>query len=326
MIIDIHAHIVDPTYMKQLREMLGLVPQNTDDGKTLYRHDGYTIAWERPDMYDIGHRLREMDRKGIDMRVLSLSTPNVYCWPEARQIGVTRQINDALAELCRAHPDRFAGLGSLPLANVDASLEELERCVVELGMKGVMIGSNIDGIALNDARFEPLWARLNELRLPVYEHPMFPKDTAGLGEFELPLRVGLIFDTTLVATRLIYGGVFERYPDFPYIMGHTGGALLMLLARLDNGYRLFPDCREFISKPPSEFARNLYYDTCAFDPESLMLAHRQVGAEHILFGTDDPFIDADTGHVERLDISAADKKTILGDNAARLLGLREMAA
>jgi aminocarboxymuconate-semialdehyde decarboxylase len=321
MIIDIHAHIVDPVYMQQLRDALKLEAQHTEDGKTLYRHQGYTIAWERPDMYDIDFRLKEMDRKGINMRVLSLSTPNVYCWPEAEQIGVTRQINDALADLCRAHPDRFVGLGSLPLANVEESLSELDRCVNELGMKGVMIGSNIDGAALNDAKFEPLWARLNELKLPVYEHPMFPKDTTGLGEFELPLRVGLIFDTTLVATRLIYSGVFERYPDFPYIMGHTGGALLMLLARLDNGYKLFPDCREFISRPPSEFARNLYYDTCSFDPESLMFAHRQVGASQILFGTDDPFIDADTGHVARLGMTPAEKARILGDNAARLLGI-----
>ena len=321
MIIDIHAHIVDPTYMTRLREVLGLKPEDTGDGKTLYRHNGYTIAWTRPDMFDVDHRLREMDRKKIDMRVLSLSTPNVYCWPETTQIGVTRDINDAVAELCRTHPDRFVGLGSLPLVNVDASLEELDRCVGELGMKGVMIGSNIDGVALNHKKFEPLWARLNDLKLPVYEHPMFPKDTSDLGEFELPLRVGLIFDTTLVAARLIYGGVFERYPDFPYIMGHTGGALLMLLARLDNGYRLFPDCREFISELPSVYARRLYYDTCSFDPESLMLAHRQVGAGHILFGTDDPFIDADTTHVDRLDIPDADKTRILGSNTAALLGI-----
>ena len=276
MIIDIHAHIVDPVYMARLRDVLSLEAQHTDDGKTLYRHDGYTIAWERPDMYDIDHRLREMDRKGIDIRVLSLSTPNVYCWPEGGQVGVTRDINDALAVLCRSHPDRFVGLGSLPLVDVEASLAELDRCVGELGMKG---------------------------------------------EFELPLRVGLIFDTTLVAARLIYGGVFERYPDFPYIMGHTGGALLMLLARLDNGYRLFPDCREFISKPPSEYARKLYYDTCAFDPEALMFAYRQVGAGQMLFGTDDPFIDADRGHVERLDLPETDKARILGENAAALLGL-----
>lgn len=103
--------------------------------------------------------------------------------------------------------------------------------------------------------------------------------------------------------------------------GSAGGALPMLLAWLDNGYRLFPDCREFISKPPNEYAKKLYYDTCAFDPETLMFAHRQVGASQILFGTDDPFIDADRGHVERLDLPDSDKTRILGGNAAALLGL-----
>jgi len=177
-------------------------------------------------MFDIDHRLREMDRKGIDIRILSLSTPNVYPWGGDAQVKMARHVNDAMARLVRAHPDRFVGLASLPLADTEASLTELDRCVNELGMKGVIIGSNVDGMAMNDARMEPVWARINALRLPVFEHPMFPKDTSGLGEFELPLRVGLIFDTTLAATRMIYGGVFERYPDFPYIMGHTGGALL----------------------------------------------------------------------------------------------------
>ena len=109
-------------------------------------------------------------------------------------------------------------------------------------------------------------------RLPVFEHPMFPADTSQMGEFELPLRVGLIFDTTLVAARLIYGGVFERYPNFPYIMAHTGGALLMMLERLDNGYRLFPDCRKYITKLPSHYGKRFYYDTCAFGESALMLA------------------------------------------------------
>jgi aminocarboxymuconate-semialdehyde decarboxylase len=184
-----------------------------------------------------------------------------------------------------------------------------------------MIGSNIDGLALNERRFDPLWARINERRLPVFEHPMFPKETTNLREFELPLRVGLIFDTTLVATRLIYSGVFERYPDFPYIMAHTGGALLMLLERLDNGYKLFPDCREFISRPPSEFARELYYDTTAFDGAALRLALEAVGPNHLLFGTDDPYIDADTLHVTRLGLGPEDLRAVLGGNTRRLLGL-----
>jgi aminocarboxymuconate-semialdehyde decarboxylase len=321
MIADIHAHIVDPHHLRALAQLLALEPQETADGKTLFRKDGFTYAWSRPDMFDIPFRIAEMDRKGIDVRILSLSTPNIYDWKGAEQVAMARHVNDALAALCAAHPTRFVGLASLPLDDIPASIAEMERAVDTLGMKGVIIGSNIDGHALNEKLFDPLWARINERRLPVFEHPMFPKDTSNLQEFELPLRVGLIFDTTLVATRLIYGGVFERYPDFPYIMAHTGGALLMMLERLDNGYRLFPDCREFISRLPSEYARKLYYDTTAFDPLALKLALASIGPEHLLFGTDDPYINSDTAHVRALGLSANDEHAVLGGNVARLLGL-----
>ena len=320
--IDIHAHQVDRRYLDELQQLLRLEPEGTADGKTLLRQHGYTLAWSRPDMFDVDHRLREMDRKGIDVRALSLSTPNVYPWSGAAQVRMTRYINDELAKLCRAHPDRFVGLASLPLHDVDASLLEIDRAVGELGMKGVIIGSNINGPPLNDQRFEPLWAKLNALKLAVFEHPMFPRDTSDMGEFELPLRVGMMFDTTLVAARLIYSGVFERYPDFPYILAHTGGALIMLAERLDNGYRLFPDCRKYITKLPSEYVKRLYYDTCAFAEAPLMFALGVVGADRMLFGTDDPFIDADTAHVTRLPIGAAEKAALLGGNAARLLGLQ----
>ncbi len=320
--VDIHAHQVDRRYLQELQSLLRLEPECTADGKTLLRHQGYTLAWSRPDMFDVDHRLREMDRKGIDVRALSLSTPNVYPWPGKEQVRITRYVNDELARLCRAHPDRFVGLASLPLHDVEASLAEIDRAIDELGMKGLAIGSNIGGPPLNDRRFEPMWAKVNALRLPVFEHPMFPKDTSDMGEFELPLRVGMMFDTTLVAARLIYAGVFERYPDFPYILAHTGGALIMLMERLDNGYRLFPDCRKYISKLPSEYVRRLYYDTCAFAAPALMFALGCVGAEHVLFGTDDPYIDADTTHVTRLPIGEAEKAAILGGNAVRLLGLR----
>lgn len=319
--IDVHAHFVDRDYLESLRASSGLTAQFTEDGKTLWRQNGYTVAWSRPDMFDLDGRIRTMDRLQIDTRVLSLSAPSIYQWHGAEQIRMARYVNDVLARQCKAHPDRLVGLATLPLNDIEASLAELDRCIAELDMKGVAIGSNIDGVALTDAKFEPLWKRIDELRLPVVEHPMFPKDTSDLGEFELPLRVGLIYETTLVATRLIYGGVFERYPNFPYILAHTGGALLMLLERLDNGYRLFPDCRRFITRLPSEYARNIYYDTTAFDRKTLMFAIDVVGHDRILFGTDDPFIGADTAHVDRLEIAEGDRAAIFGGTAARLFGL-----
>lgn len=321
MTIDIHGHFVDPHYIDELQRVMSLEVETTADGKTLMRHDGYTLAWTRPDMFDMDHRLRDMDAKGVDTRVLSVSTPGVYPWRGEAQIRMARHVNDALARDCRAHPGRFIGLASLPLHDVEASLAEIDRAVGELGMKGVAIGSNIGGPPLNDPRFEPLWAKIDAMRLPVFEHPMFPRDTSEMQEFELPLRVGLIFDTTLVAARLIYAGIFQRYPNFSYILAHTGGALMMLLERLDNGYRLFPDCRKYISRLPSEYAKALCYDTCAFGKDALMLAIGSVGASQILFGTDDPFIGADTAHVARLPIDDAEKAKILGGNAARVLGL-----
>lgn len=321
MVIDIHAHFVDAIYLERLQKTLGLTGERTADGKTLMRHRGTTLVWTRPDMFDVDHRLCDMDAKGIDMRALSVSTPNIYPFAPDEQVRMARHVNDALAAYCAAHPDRFIGLASLPLHDVEASLAEIDRAVGELGMKGLALGSNIGGPPLNDARFEPLWARINALRLPVIEHPMFPQDTSDMGEFELPLRVGLAFDTTLVAARLIYAGVFERYPDFPYVLAHTGGALIMLLERLDNGYRLFPDCRKFISRLPSEYARRLYYDTCAFGASALRFAIETVGVGQVLLGTDDPFIGADTAHVAALDLSPADRAAVLGGNASRLFGI-----
>ena len=318
--IDIHAHFVDRHYLDDLARVMGLDAEPTADGKTLLRERGATIAWTRPDMFEVENRLADMAQKCIDMRVLSVSAPNVYPWPATEQVEIAGHVNDALSRYCRAHPDKFIGLASLPLADVDASLREIDRAVDELGLKGVAIGSNVSGLPLNDARFEPLWARINALRLPVVEHPVFPRDTSDMGEFELPLRVGLMFDTTLMTARMIYAGIFERYPDFPFVLAHTGAALIMLMERLDNGYRLFPDCRKYIDKLPSEYGKRLYYDTCAFGQQALMFAIGAVGVGQILFGTDDPFIGSDTSHVTRLPIPEADKAAILGGNAARMFG------
>jgi len=319
--IDIHAHIVDRAYLDALVSQCGLAADRNTPGRIFYRKGSHTFAWSREDMFDIDHRLSDMDKKGIDMRVLSLSTPNVYVWPAAEQPGVARIMNDATARMVKAHPDRFAGLASLPLGDIEASLIELDRALDELDMRGVMIGSNVDGVPMNDARFEPIWKRLDERRVPVFEHPMFPAHTGDMEEYELPLRLGFVFDTTLAAARMIYSGIFARYPNFPYIMAHTGGTLLMVIERLDNGYRLFPDCRKHIDKLPSEFAKKLYYDTSSFFPPALKMAIDFVGSGHLLWGTDDPFIDSDAAHVTAMGLAPLDEARILGGNAAEILGL-----
>jgi aminocarboxymuconate-semialdehyde decarboxylase len=320
--IDIHSHVFDRGYFDAMLKEMVLKVETTQSGQTLLRKDGYTYMWWREEFFDIDARLRVMDRQGIDMRALSLSSPSVYDWSGQRQVEMALYMNNVTAEIVKGHPDRFLGLGTLPLSNIEASLNELDRITGELGMKGVMIGSNVAGVQLNDERFEPIWAKIDALKLPVFEHPMFPPNI-GQEEFELPLRLGFIFDTTTCATRLIYSGIFERYPNFPYIMAHTGGALLMLLKRLDNGYDLFPDCRKYIKKPPSEYAKQLYYDTASFFAPSIMMAYEIVGPKRILFGSDEPLIGADTSIIEGLSIPQEHKAMILGGNALRLFGIKK---
>ena len=152
--VDVHAHIVDREYLDDLVSTLGLETESTCDGKRLFRRNGSTVAWSRGDMFEIDRRLREMDEKNIAIRILSLSAPNVYLWDDAHQLEAARHINDALGKLCRQHPDRFVGLASLPLKDIEGSLVELDRCINEIGMKGVIIGSNIDGLQLDDPKFD----------------------------------------------------------------------------------------------------------------------------------------------------------------------------
>jgi len=319
--IDIHSHVFDRGYFDAMLQDMQLTKETSASGQTLLRKDGYTYMWWKEAFFDMEHRLRVMDKQGIDMRALSLSSPSVYDWPGQRQVELALYMNDATAKIVATHPDRFFGIGSLPLSDIEASLAEIDRLTTMPGMRGVMVGSNVAGMQLNHARFEPVWAKIDALRMPVFEHPMFPPNIAK-EEFELPLRLGFVFDTTTCATRMIYSGIFERYPNFPYIMAHTGGALLMLLERLDNGYRLFEDCRKYINKLPSEYAKNLYYDTASFYAPSLMMAHGIVGPDHILFGSDEPMIGPDTSLIDGLPISETDKAKIVGGNAARIFGIK----
>ena len=324
--VDVHAHFVNRDFYDALERLPGISVRDAGDGRTELRRGPATFMWRKDDWFLPEHCLADMDLKGIDMRLLSLSAPNVHSFPGESQVKLARALNDALLKKCEAAPDRLRGLCCLPLADIEGSLEELERVRGHKLFAGIAMGSSLDAIPLNHRKLEPVWVRLDALAIPVVEHPMHPANTTGLDEYELPIRVGFIYETTTALTRMIYGGVFERYPNFPYVAAHTGGALLMLLERLDNGFRIFPDCRRDISRLPSYYARRLYYDTCSFSADTILLAHRLVGPERLLFGTDYPYIDTGADYVNALSISKKDRAAILGENAVRVFGLESLAA
>lgn len=319
MIIDVHSHQIEQFFHDTLASLPGVTVKVNPDRMSYLLKDGKTWLPFRPEMFDPDHLIREMDRKRIDMSVLSMNTPSVYPFEPMLRIDLARRLNDALVARFKRNPDRVRGFATLPLPDVEASLAELERIKDAPGIVGIGVGSNFDGVALDDRRLEPIWARIAELGLPMSEHPMLPTFADHLPGYALPIRVGFPFDTTLCVTRMIYGGVFERHPDLTFIVPHTGSAFLGLLERLDHGFHLFHECREHITQLPSVFAKkNLYYDTCSFSKPYIEMAIGMVGVDRFLFGTDYPFIIEDAGYVRRLDLPAAKIDDILGGNARRL--------
>jgi len=321
--IDVHSHQIEKFFHETLAALPGVRVKINPDRFSYLMKDGKTWLPFRPEMFDPDHLIREMDRKGIDISILSMNTPSVYIFEGETRVALARRLNDSLVARARRNPDRVRGFGTLPLPDVEASLKELERIADAPGIVGIGVGSNFNGVALDDRRLEPVWARIAALGLPVSEHPMLPTFAEHLPGYALPIRVGFPFDTTLCVTRMIYGGVFERHPDLKFIVAHTGSAFLGLIERLDHGFQLFHECREHITQPPSVFARkNLYYDTCAFSKAFIEMAVSEIGEDRFLFGTDYPFIISDASYIEALSLSPQQKDKILSSNATRLFGHR----
>ena len=324
-VIDFHNHFYPPEYLEALRTGPTAVKVWTDaDGNPVLGYPGdYNVAVQGH--RDIAYRDQVLEREGVDMQVLSFTTPGTHIETPARAVALARLVNDAFAAVVRARGTRFTALATLPLNDPMASAAELERTVTQLGLRGAMLFSNANGVALADARFTPLYRTANRLGAVLYIHPTNPVGVEAMTEYWLMPLVGFLFDTTLAAAQLVFSGVVERFPRIRWVLGHLGGAIPYLAERLDRGYEAFPECREHIRAAPSEYLKGFYYDTVNFDPKALRLAVDFAGARQILAGSDYPHrigsLRAMRESLSRLDVSPEDRALILGGNAARLLGV-----
>jgi aminocarboxymuconate-semialdehyde decarboxylase len=188
-----------------------------------------------------------------------------------------------------------------------------------------MLFGNVNGVALSDERFWPLYERASDKNAVLYIHPNFPPGVEAMEEYWLMPLVGFMFDTTLAAAGLVFSGVVERFPGITWVLGHLGGAIPYLAERLDRGFEAYPDCREHISQPPSEYLKAFYYDTVNFDPAALRLAIEFAGADHILAGSDYPHLIGSLGKMvdslAAVNVTDADREMIYGGNARRILGV-----
>lgn len=328
-LIDVHTHILSTAYTDLLQKHGGnrfTLSQDSAGSTVVMRKGARFMTFTEP-MFNTEMRLEKMDEAGVRMGLLSYTCPNAY-WAEGEIVTeVVRTMNDHLAEVCARWPERFRGLASLPLQDVDLALAELERLAGIEGMVGLIILANVNEQPLDDPRLEPLWQELNRRKMPTLVHPSSPPGMfdMGLGDYGLIPSVGFMVDTTLAIARMALGGVFERNPDWPLIVSHAGATLPFIAGRLDQCYKFIPDAREHAPHPPSHYLKNLYYDTVTYQVNALKMAYDLAGPERLIYGSDFPHNIGDmvgcAARIGELDIPEAEKDLIRDGNAKRLFGI-----
>jgi len=324
MLIDVHNHFYPPEYLDALKAGDSIVKLTVDaEGNPCIHYPGdYNVAVQGH--RDIDYRQGVLEREGVDTQVITFTTPGTHVESPERAVRFARMVNDAFAKIVKERSPRFASLATLPLCDPAASVAELTRAV-SLGFPGAMLFSNVNGVALADARFHPLYAEADRLGAILHIHPTDPVGVEAMTDYWLMPLVGFLADTTLAAAKLTFAGIPEKYPNIKWVLSHLGGAIPYLAERLDRGWEAFPDCRADISRKPSEYLRLFYYDTVNFDPAAVRLAVDFAGADRVMAASDYPHqigsIPKMKSSLAALKVSDDERRKILGENARRLYKL-----
>jgi aminocarboxymuconate-semialdehyde decarboxylase len=323
--VDVHAHVFTPE--------AAAVASRLPDAAVAAMAQYTTAATEevnraqrervRPKLTSVAARVADLDAMGIDVAVLS-PAPLQYHYGIPAEEGreVARLINDRIAGIAGEHPDRFVGLGTVPMQAPDLAVAEFDRLMGPLGLRGVEIGTNVNGAELSDPSFRPIFARAEALGAVVFLHPNGFPDGRRLSQHYFMNVIGNPLDSTVAVSHLIFDGVLDAHPRLKILVAHGGGFLASYAGRMDHAYRVRPDCRGRIPRRPSSYLKSLYFDTLVFTTHQLEYLVQQYGATRIVLGTDYPFdmgMDDPVAFIEgSRRLSRVEKTAILGGNAARL--------
>ncbi|HWZ55379.1 MAG TPA: amidohydrolase family protein [Verrucomicrobiae bacterium] len=282
---------------------------------------------------EVDARLRHMDEHGIDIQAVSLAPAYNYWADRDLATKIVSRQNEQIAAMCAAHPDRLVGLGGLALQHPDLAVEQMDHGVKQLGFRGFEIGGSVNGDELANPKFNPVWAKAEELGTFLLLHPA--TFVEGLKRFQgngfLPNVIGNPLETTVAFSHLIFEGTLDRYPGLKICGSHGGGYLASYAGRMDHCAELSNRCKPVKKHPSEYFKSQLYCDSVVFTNEGLRHLVAEVGVSHTLFGTDFPFDVADPfmGDPREVDsvlgapgLNEAEQRAILGENAAKLLGIK----
>jgi len=321
-VIDLHVHYYTESYVEAILSADSISTYRRQDGRLVAKwRSGVALTVVDPHPGP-AERIEMMDQLGIATQLLSVPSPNAYFIESAAAEQLARRTNEEFAGICRDHPGRFESLAMLPLQDVGMAIDVLDWSLGDLGMKGVMILSNIDGKPLDDPSLDAFWEAANDRDLLVYVHPTVP-DAPHHDTNALAIAVGFFSESTLAVARLAYSGVFERYPRIRWVFSHLGGTLPVILPRLDSYWRQFEDCRERAPRPPSEYARDLVFDTASKHGAAIQCAIDTFGKDRLVFGSDYPHVPGGTGpYIEAIEPfldDSDDRDSILTGRAETLL-------
>ena len=330
--IDMHCHYLNAEVAD--RVVKHIAPANANENEPGWRFatpftretnvKQHQDRW--PMLTSIPRRLKDMDKMGVDIQAVSPAPSHYQHWLEAGFAAeCVRSVNEGIAKVVADTPDRFVGLGMVPLQNAELAVKELDYAVKTLGLKGIEINTNVNGKNLTDPELglEKLFARAQELDVVIFMHPNGFSEATRLSRHYFNNIIGNPLDTTVAVHHLIFDGVMERNPKLKIVLAHSGGFIGHYWARIDHGHKARPDTKTVIKKAPSSYLKRFYFDTICFDPEMLKNSIDKWGADHVVIGTDYPYDMGMYNPLEFVDsvkgLSKADRDLIKGGNAARLL-------
>lgn len=320
-LIDCQSHLFLPEVVELLRGRKQDPRVYDDKGTTLLQMG----AWLRkipPDYLDINVKLKAMNASGIAITMLSTNDPGPE-WFGQDGLDVAQLINDSIASIVVEHPARFRGLCVLPLQDESASRDELDRCHRKLGMKGILLYTNLAGQWCDEPEFRWLYARAEELDMPVLLHPAKPMTTEAVKGYELASTLGNMFENTIALARIISSGLLDRHPRLKLVCPHLGGTLPYISGRMDHQVTVLKRSTQSLDRKPSEYLRSIYLDIVSPLPEAMRFAIDFSGLDRLLFASDHPWVEprliVDT--LRSLNVPAHDENRILSENARQLFDL-----
>jgi aminocarboxymuconate-semialdehyde decarboxylase len=330
--IDVHTHVLTEETMQLLNReapKLAIKLSSIDSDNGVLEVAGTAYRPFPRGGHDVERRFADMNAAEVDMHVLS-ATPQTYLYNQEASLAATTSAiqNDQIAKLVAAHPDRFAGIATLPMQAPELAAPELRRAVRTLGLRGAMIGSNVEGKNLDDPSFGPVWAAAADLDAVMIIHPVNVAGMNRLRSYYLNNLIGNPVDTTIAAASLVFGGVMERYPKLKVLLVHGGGFVPYQAGRWVHGWKMRPEPQVTLKNSPQASLDRFFYDTILHAKPMLEFLVRSVGPARVMLGSDYPY---DMGTLEcarevfALPISDADKATVLSGRAQALFGIAPAA-